>query len=151
MSMKSPKYKSGNIVLEGINGFFVDSGARHFVCESEILDDAFVFEMGRKIRYAKTFQPRGINVNFYHQINDDCIETKTYEKGVERVMLSCASGSTAVVFHLSQLNMVSSPVTTRSSGGKLKFRFDDKWENPIIEGPAEFLFSGEFETDALIR
>ena len=38
----------------------------------------------------------------YAGINKD-VEIKTYEKGVERVMLSCASGSTAVVFHLYRL------------------------------------------------
>ena len=150
MSLKAPKYKSDQIVPEGVPGFFVDSGARHFVCQSEILDDDYVFEMGKKIRDCDIFQPRGINVNFYHQTQDNCIKIKTYEKGVERVMLSCASGSAAVVFHLSQINAVSSPTTTQSVGGKLTFTFDEKWEEYWVGGPAEHLFWGEFETDMLI-
>jgi len=150
MSLKIPKYKSGHIVPEGVSGFFVDSGARHFVCQSKIMDDDYVFMMGKKIRNSDIFQPRGINVNFYCQTNNNCIEIKTYEKGVERVMLSCASGSAAVVFHLSQLNAVSSPTTTQSVGGKLTFIFDEKWGDPWVRGPAEHLFWGEFETDILI-
>ena len=99
MSLRSPLYKSDNISPEGVDGFFIDSGARHFVCESNILDDDYVFEMGKKVRYSTIFQPRGVNVNFYRKIKGGFIEIKTYEKGVEGVMLSCASGSAAVVFH----------------------------------------------------
>ena len=150
MSLMTPKYKSDQIVVEGVAGFFVDSGARHFVCQSKIMDDDYVFEMGKKIRNSDIFQPHGINVNFYRQTNKNCIEIKTYEKGVERVMLSCASGSAAVVFHLSQINVVSSPTTTQSVGGKLTFTFDEKWEDPWVRGPAKPVFLGEFETDILI-
>ena len=150
MSMQSPIYKSDNIIAEGVAGYFIDSGAHHFVCESQVLDDDYVYEMGRKIRNSDIFQPRGINVNFYRQTDENCIEIKTYEKGVEQVMLSCASGSTAVVFHLSQINAISSPVTTKSSGGKLTFTFDNKCKNPLVKGPAVPIFNGTFETDLLI-
>ena len=149
MSMGLPQYKSDNISPKGMSGFFIDSGAPHFVCQSEIMDDNYVFEMGRKIRNSNFFQPRGINVNFYRQINRNCIEIKTYEKGVERIMLSCASGSTAVVFHLSQINSIFSPTTTQSVGGNLIFTFDKKWKNPWVKGPAQPLFVGEFEADIL--
>ena len=57
MSLMTPKYKSDNIIPEGIAGFFIDSGARHFVCQSEIMDDDYVFEMGKKIRDSDIFQP----------------------------------------------------------------------------------------------
>ena len=150
MSMKIPVYKSGRLSPEGVPGFFVDSGARHFVCPSEQMEDTYVLNIGRKIRNAPEFQPRGINVNFYRQTYENCIEIKTYEKGVERVMLSCASGSAAVVFHLSQINVISSPVTTQSAGGKLIFTFDKKWTESWVEGPAKLLFAGAFETDILI-
>ena len=92
MSMKTPKYKSGSISPEGVSGFFVDSGARHFVCESEIMDDDYVFDLGKKIRNSDIFKPRGINVNFYQQTNENCIEIKTYEKmTIFRVFLSVLS------------------------------------------------------------
>ena len=87
MSMKTPEYKSESLSLEGVNGFFVDSGARHFVCQSKTLEDAYVLDIGRKIRNAPEFQPRGINVNFFHLSESNTVEIKTYEKGVEQVML----------------------------------------------------------------
>ena len=65
-------------------------------------------------------------------------------------MLSCASGSAAVVFHLSQINAVSSPTITQSVGGKLTFTFDEKWGDSWVRGPSERLFGGEFETNILI-
>ncbi len=64
-------------------------------------------------------------------------------------MLSCASGSAAVVFHLSQTNDVFSPTTTQSVGGKLIFTFNGKWSDPWVKGPAVRLFDGGFETAIL--
>jgi len=54
------------------------------------------------------------------------------------------------VFHLSKTKAISSPITTQSVGGKLTFTFDKKWDDPWVEGPAEYLFAGEFEADILI-
>ena len=144
MSMKIPVYKSGSIAPLGIKGVFVDSGARHFICESDRLDDEYVFEMGRKIRNVPDFHPKGINVNFYRLIDSDQIEIKTYEKGVEQVMLSCSSGSAAVVFHLACKGLVTSPAITLSSGGNLSYTFDDGWQEFYCEGPAKHCYSGEF-------
>ena len=60
-------------------------------------------------------------------------------------MLSWSSGSAAVVYHLSKGQGFMSPVTTSSVGGSLKFTFDEDWREAFCEGPAELLFSGEFE------
>jgi len=144
-------YPSELLSLEGCDGYFIDSGARHFVSESEDLDDSFVFVKGQKIRNSEIFQPRGINVNFYKLADKHTVDIKTYEKGVEGVMLSCASGSTAVVFHLSKNKFIDSPVLVRSSGGDLTFNFDMAWNNVWVEGPAEILFTGTFELDLISK
>lgn len=149
ISMKPPEYKSACISPEGVDGFFIDTGARHFVCESKNLDDDFVFEVGRKIRYAPEFHPRGINVNFYRLDKEGKVEIKTYEKGVEQVMFSCASGSAAVAFHVSKVNAFKSPVITHSYGGMLVYTFNDDWSDFWSKGPVEFLFKGEFNTEIL--
>ena len=145
MSMKTPVYKSECLSPEGVPGFFVDSGARHFVCQSDNLDEEHVLTLGRKVRYSQAFKPQGINVNFYWIQSDNIIEIRTYEKGVEQLMSSCASGSAAVVYHLSKSRGLISPITTSSVGGSLKFTFDEVWREVFCEGPAELLFSGEFE------
>ena len=149
MSMRTPEYKSEELNPEGSAGFFVNSGAHHFVCESDNLEEEYVLNLGRRIRQHQLFQPKGINVNFYKLGNDGTVEIRTYEKGVEQMVLSCSSGSTAVVFHLSQSFGLSSPITTTSPGGKLQFTFDKNWEDSTCEGPAEILYSGEFNYSPL--
>ena len=151
MQMKTPKYRSESVSPEGYKGYFIDSGARHFVSESENLSDNFVYSVGRKIRYSNIFHPRGINVNFYKQSNKHTVDIKTYEKGVEEVMTSCASGSAAVVFHLSKNKCVESPVLSRSVGGNLTFYFDGAWGDVWIEGPAEILFTGNFNLELVAK
>jgi diaminopimelate epimerase len=145
MSLKTPVYKLEGFFLEGVLGFFVDSGARHFVFQSDNLDEDHVLTLGRKIRHSQAFKPQGINVNFYRIQPNNIIEIRTYEKGVEQLVLSCSSGSAAVVYHLSKSHGLISPITTSSLGGTLKFTFDEDWRGAFCEGPAELLFSGEFE------
>lgn len=144
MTMQTPQYKSKLISPAGLNGYFINTGARHFICESSNLTDDFVYEMGKKIRFSKHFHPHGINVNFFQLKNKNQVNIKTYEKGVEAIMQSCASGSTAVVFHLSKTGVISNKFTSHSTGGPLFFSFDDNWKDPWVAGPAKILFSGKF-------
>ena len=149
MGMRMPVYKSEVIMPEGCAGFIVDTGARHFVCESDNLEEVSVLNLGRRIRLHQLFQPQGINVNFYNLEDDGTVDISTYEKGVENFVLSCSSGSTAVVFHLSQGLGLSSPITTISPGGKLLFTFDKNWEVASCEGPVKILFTGVFDCASL--
>ncbi len=148
MRMRTPEYKSKVLNPEGCAGFFINSGARHFVCESDNLEEEYVLDLGKRIRRHQLFHPRGINVNFYKLEDDGTLNIRTYEKGVEKLMQSCSSGSTAVVFHLSQSLGIFSPITTTSPGGELHFTFDKNWKDAKCEGPAEILFSGEFNYSA---
>ena len=151
MQMKTPIYRSSLISPEGCDGYFIDSGARHFVSESENLNDDFVYLLAKKIRFSHTFKPHGINVNFYRLADKQKVDVKTYEKGFEGVMLSCASGSTAVVFHLAKIKCIESPVIVRSAGGNLILKFDEDWEDVWVEGPAEILFTGNIKLDLIFR
>ena len=142
MKMQTPQYKSSLISPEGCDGYYIDTGARHFICESNNLTNDFVYNMGKKIRHSKYFSPGGVNVNFFQLNNKGGVNIKTYEKGVEAIMQSCASGSTAVVFHLSQIGSISNNFISYSSGGSLFFSFDDNWKDSWVKGPAKILFSG---------
>tara|TARA_A100001011_G_scaffold380208_1_gene447226 strand:+ start:36 stop:830 length:795 start_codon:yes stop_codon:yes gene_type:complete len=146
MSMITPKYNSQHITPEdGYGGYFIDSGAPHFVTEFEDLNNkAELINIAKKIRFNKVFGNRGTNVNFYNIKSKNILNILTYEKGIEGFVLSCSSGSTAVVFHASKNFSLKSPITTVSSGGKLKFVFDDLWEDFLCIGPAEILFSSDF-------
>ena len=137
LKMSTPKYCSKKIELLEVSGFHIDSGATHFVVEYNNIDDRRVKDLGSKIRYDKEFQPRGINVNFYEILNSHEIIVKTYEKGIEDLMMSCGSGSVACVYHLSKTKQVESPVHVHVIGGKLQIDFDNEWDNVWISGHAE--------------
>ena len=149
MQMNVPEYRSDLLSPGGCDGYFVDSGARHFVYETESFEDDFVYQTGYKIRHHYLFSPYGINVNFYKIADSHMVDIKTYEKGIENIVLSCASGSTAVIFHLSKTERVDSPVLVRSTGGNLTFYFNAGWDDVWVEGPAEILFTGNIELDQI--
>ena len=137
LSMIKPKYCSDELSIEKTKGFHVDSGATHFVVEYPAIENQKVKELGKKIRHNKEFQPRGINVNFYEVMNKNEISVKTYEKGIENLMMSCASGSVASVFHLAKNKIIKSPVKVNVPGGDFLVDFSNDWNVVNIIGSAE--------------
>ena len=137
LQMKTPKYCSDEIKLLGVRGFHIDTGATHFVLEYPKIDNETVKKLGSKIRYNDAFKPRGINVNFYEILDADSIYVKTYEKGIESLMMSCGSGSVACAYHLSQIRKIQPPLKVHVLGGELEVNFNENWENVWLSGPAE--------------
>lgn len=85
--------------LEGADvpsdGWFIDTGTRHFVRFVEGLDEYDIVSEGRNIRYnASALQPVGANVNFVEP-SDGVIKVRTYEKGVEDETFACGTGIVA--------------------------------------------------------
>lgn len=85
--------------LEGTDvpseGYFLDTGTRHYVRIVEGLDTYDVVSEGRDIRYnAKELQPVGVNVNFIEQ-EGSVLKVRTYEKGVEDETYACGTGIVA--------------------------------------------------------
>lgn len=85
--------------LSGVNvssdGYFMDTGTRHFVRIVDGLDGYDVVSEGRDIRYnAWELQPVGVNVNFIEQ-DGSVLKVRTYEKGVEDETYACGTGIVA--------------------------------------------------------
>ena len=85
--------------LEGVqgpsDGFFLDTGTRHYVRFVDNLEEHDVFSEGREIRYKATeLQPVGANVNFVEPC-DGLLKIRTYEKGVEDETYACGTGIVA--------------------------------------------------------
>jgi len=150
VKMKPPNYKTEIINLFGFSGRHVDSGAKHFVCESKNLTLSMVEEFGPKIRYTENFKPDGINVNFFEVISISKIKVITYEKGIEKVMLSCGSGSVASVYHANNNSKLISPVNIQVPGGILKLKFDENWKNVWLGGPAVLLFESQINLNDVL-
>jgi diaminopimelate epimerase len=147
LRMKPPQYKTNLITVEGFEGYHVDSGARHFAVPVDDLSKINIYKSGQKIRFSNEFAPKGINVNFFTKIDNNTMCVKTYEKGVEQVMLSCGSGSVAAAYHASQTIGINSPISISTLGGKLKIEFDHNWKNVWLSGIAILSFSSTINSN----
>ena len=77
------------------DGFFLDTGTRHFVRFVKSLDNYPIIFEGRDIRFnALELLPVGANVNFVEH-SDHLVKVRTYEKGVEDETFACGTGIVA--------------------------------------------------------
>ena len=85
--------------LTGVNipseGYFLDTGTRHYVRFVDNLDEYDIVSEGRDIRYnASQLQPIGANVNYVEPC-EGVLKVRTYEKGVEDETFACGTGIVA--------------------------------------------------------
>lgn len=78
-----------------LDGWFVNTGTRHFVKFVPDADAVDVDTEGRRLRWDEAFAPVGANVNFVSFDPDGALRVRTFEKGVEGETLACGTGITA--------------------------------------------------------
>jgi len=134
---------------------FVNTGVPHCVLFVDGLDQYDVFNMGRKIRYHKEFQPEGTNANFMEVVDRHTIRLRTYERGVEDETLACGTGAVASAIISSSQGLVESPVDVRvKSGETLKIYFrraGHGFEDIYLEGKANVVYEGRISDEAYMR
>jgi diaminopimelate epimerase len=134
---------------------FINTGVPHVVLFVHGLDRYDVFNMGRKIRYHKDFQPEGTNANFMEVIDRRTIRIRTYERGVEDETLACGTGAVASALISSSRGLVESPVNVRvKSGETLKIYFHKAgqgFEDIYLEGKANVVYEGLIWDEAYKR
>ena len=141
--MKPPSLKTEDMDIQGNIGAHVDSGAKHFVMQSDITDIDQIYKIAQIIRYDDSFAPNGLNVNLLRIDHKAQIQVITYEKGIEQVMQSCGSGSVAAAFYASTKTKMESPLTIINRGGEMELQFDEMWSdvwlrsNPTLEFEVE--------------
>ena len=77
-----------------LDGWFVDTGTRHFVKFVPEVEGLDMVSEGKKYRWDPVFAPVGANANFV-KIEPDRLVVRTFEKGVEGETLACGTGITA--------------------------------------------------------
>ena len=149
VELSEPIYKIKNIKINDLLGDYIDVGAKHFVTQykNEWPPLHKIKDIAKKIRYDKSIFPNGINVNFYKVIDSDTIEVKTYEKGVESMMDSCASGSYACAFHYLNKNKRFGEIKVHNIGGNFQISFDEKYINNTLIGKAEIEYNDSIEVN----
>jgi len=150
LKMTPPKFVTEQVDIGGFIGQHVDSGAAHFVTNVNELSESDARRDAPCIRYSESFQPRGINVNFYTCREGSVIDVLTYEKGIESLMLSCGSGSVAAAYYAGQKHSLSSPIMVNVPGGQLKIEFDPAWKDVWLAGPAVLLFNSKIDDKDLV-
>ena len=77
------------------DGWFLDTGTRHFVKFVEDVEALDIATEGPRYRWSEEFAPIGANVNFVQVLPDGSLKVRTFEKGVEDETLACGTGITA--------------------------------------------------------
>jgi diaminopimelate epimerase len=130
---------------------FIDTGVPHTVIFVEGLEKIDVFNLGRQIRYHKKFSPRGTNVDFVEVLNNNSINLRTYERGVENETLACGTGAVAAAIVMSdklRLNGSKEIKVQTRSGEVLKVYFEKinhKFKNVWLEGKAKIVYKGVYD------
>ncbi len=76
-------------------GYFLDTGTRHYVRFVNDVDGYDVVREGRDIRWkAEELMPTGANVNYVEPVGG-LLKVRTYEKGVEDETFACGTGIVA--------------------------------------------------------
>ena len=87
----------------------------------------------------------GTNVNFYKIINRQTIQVKTYEKGVEKIMQSCGSGSYACAYDYSKKNNIKGKIKVLNDGGISQITFSKCYQNNLFRAIANIEYEGALE------
>lgn len=88
-------YESLSGVSVSSEGYFLDTGTRHYVRFVRGIEDYDIVTEGRELRHnAVELQPAGANVNFVEPYVGG-IRIRTYEKGVEDETFACGTGIVA--------------------------------------------------------
>ena len=78
-----------------LDGWFLDTGTRHFVRFVPDVEAVDIATEGRTARWDPLFAPIGANADFVSVGADGTLHVRTFEKGVEGETLACGTGITA--------------------------------------------------------
>ena len=142
------------------DGFFLDTGTRHYVRMVSGVDSYDVVTEGRDIRYnAMELQPVGANVNFVEPSDDGVLHVRTYEKGVEDETFACGTGIVASCIAANKAGIRPSEILpggrvrydVRAKRDRLSVDFlpadlcESVAESVFLTGPATFVASIEVD------
>lgn len=96
----------------------INTGVPHAVIFVDDIENVNVKEMGSQIRFHPRFQPAGTNINFVSHINQNMIDIRTYERGVEAETYACGTGSVAGALIAILMGRAVSPVEVKTRGGE---------------------------------
>ena len=131
---------------------FVNSGVPHVIFLVDELENLDVVKLGRETRYHKKFQPEGTNANFIRIRNENALDIRTYERGVEDETLACGTGCIAASIAAAAAGKAKSPIVAHTRGGyllKIYFTLDPQGAKEVfLEGDARIIYKGYLLEDS---
>lgn len=98
--------------------------------------------MAKALRYDSAF-PKGVNVNFFTQLEEGKVRILTYERGVEDYTLACGTGSASTALTLWAKGLLpGGALTVENQGGTLKVTIKGQAPNVeavYLEGPTKIV------------
>jgi len=130
--------------------FILNTGSPHLIRFVRGIQQIDVVKEGRAIRFNKEFAAEGINVNFIElEKDEESLQIRTYERGVENETLSCGTGATAAALVCFHNENGFNDVIVKTRGGNLQVEFNRIAENQCnniwLCGPAQFVFEGSID------
>ncbi len=132
-------------IIKKKNHTFINSGSPHHIIEKAEINSIDIKKVGSKIRYSKTYELKGVNVNFIKKISSTEFEIRTYERGVENETLSCGSGAVAsaiTMYNNKRTNHNRIKIKTLGGDLMVSFNFNKIYSGILLEGPVKQVFNG---------
>ncbi len=123
----------------------VNFGPAHVVIFVNELDDKIIYEVVDELNIPSLF-PSDANFNFAKVIDENNIELKTWERGIG-ITLACGTGSCAVAALSNIKNLTKGAINIHQALGKLTI--EKKGDSYFMQGPAQFVYSGEIDITKL--
>ena len=119
------------------NGYFLNTGTRHYVEFRDHVDCIDMEKEAKPLRWDPVFQPDGTNVNFVER-TEEGLKVRTFEKGVEGETLACGTGITACAIAFG------SPTRLQCRRGdwlsvEFKKEGPERFTDVFLTGPAELV------------
>ena len=131
---------------------FVNSGVPHAIFFVDDLENLDVVKLGRETRYHKDFQPEGTNANFVKMRDENALDIRTYERGVEDETLACGTGCIAASIAAAAAGKAKSPIVAHTRGGyllKIYFTLTPQGAKDVfLEGDARIIYRGYLLKDS---
>jgi len=112
-----------------------------------------IVPLGRAIREHRDLQPDGANVNFVFVRDQNSIEVRTYERGVEGETLACGSGVVASAVTSALFGKVRSPVFVLTRSGitlEVSFQLDAEHVSEVkLRGDARLVYRATITPETL--
>lgn len=118
VDLKQPLICHWPIKIHQFDVYVIRVGVPHAVVFLPSLDQISLVKMAQEIRFAKSFAPEGVNVNFASLINNQLV-VRTYERGVENETISCGTGFAATAFVVNKLYNLPQPILIASISPKI--------------------------------